>query len=31
MNAEEAEKCYEKALHYFKASDFMNVRRPKKT
>lgn len=27
MNAEEAEKCYEKALHYFKASDFMNAQK----
>ena len=26
MNAEEAEKCYEKGQHYFKAGDYLNVK-----
>ena len=25
MNAEEAEKCYEKGQHYFKSGDYLNV------
>ena len=25
MNAEEAEKCYEKGQHYFKMGDYLNV------